>query len=694
MPGHVAQMQRLFQNAKASLRLDVRFASSPVGSIDSRLPGSPEDEINHETNVDLAMEAGKDPTATPSKNWRYSRAPGFLAGLDTDVREPFPEGSPQLPAMHPLALDYGKVFVAEPPSSGFTSPVDQAGFNLQLNDGPIQSSPPVSGNIEDFSQELHESCPSDDVSAIDLERPMTELRVSDGEIDVDLTDDSPIVSHLKRKSVDAVNKHMDSSSGSGDKIVLSPSAGAAAHSAKLKRGLFTDLFPKPPTHKGSSQGTPSSSNESEPARKPCPDPLMHHGGPAVRCPDPTAHFAAQVSTDLDSHGGHSPRSNIFPSQHVRPEMQGHPPVPFNRATATGSPMPLLKVRPPPGLGVLRQGPWYPPTEYSSRTRPGPRYHQHLNPSYISTASEHFQPGWYYAKDSPRSSPRRPGPVMYSFSTAAAKGLGHDPAPDSMIRDSYRTDTLTPLAKPPSRFRKNGISAMASASARGTGKHYGGPSYLSRPPRRMNSMRSRMPDSLQFRSSPPRSSLDSAQLAKHRKRSRDLVSPTSDILEDETAGKVTIDPRLRLEDGEEVIEVDEETRAAVRMSMFGTATPDNGSEAGSGLNELSPNVMLFRKGTGPSGSRKQRRPSYWDGDLEEVVRSPAARHFVFSPIKKDDVRSLQAEVEFHDNDADKENQMQAIEDALQDASRFVEGPTVLQDDVAMEDHEAMAVSQYD
>ncbi|OCT51645.1 hypothetical protein CLCR_08157 [Cladophialophora carrionii] len=685
MPGHVAQMQRLFQNAKASLRLDVRFASSPVGSIDSRLPNSPEEATNDITETGLLVDVRKEPpTETPSKNWRYSRAPGSLAGLETDVREPFPEGSPQLPAMLPLAVGHSNAFVAEPMSSGFTSPLDQPSFNLQVEDVSIVSSPPMPPDFGNESEAPDSPCPGEDMSASDLEHPMTKLRVDDDhEMDVDSADESPIITHLKRKSVDVEDKYRETSSGSEERIVLSPSARAAANSAKLKRGLFTDLFPRPPTHKGSSDGTLSSSGDAQNPSKRCPDPLLHEGGPAVLCPDPTAHFVSHVP-NIAGHHNAIPVSNAYTGQHIASNAFGHPAVHFNRATATGSPMPLLKTRPPPASTMVGRGPgsWYPPTEFSTRPRPQHRYQSHhLNSAYILTASEHFQPGWYYAKDSPQSSPR-PRPAMYSFSTAAAKVTGHDPAPDSMIRDSYRTDTLTPLAKPPSRFRKNGMSAIASA--RGANKHHGGAPFLSRPPqRRMHSVRARLPDSLKFRSSPPRSFVDPAQVPQPRKRARDLVSPTTEILEDETAQRELVDPRLRLEEGEEMIEVDEETRAAVRMSLFGAATPETGSETGSGLKELSPNVMLYRKGTGPSGSRKKRRPSYWDGDLEEVVRSPAARHVVSSPIKKDDVRSLQADVEFHDDDADKDNHMQAADSEHENVGRLAEGPMALQDAIGVE-----------
>jgi hypothetical protein len=104
-------------------------------------------------------------------------------------------------------------------------------------------------------------------------------------------------------------------------------------------------------------------------------------------------------------------------------------------------------------------------------------------------------------------------------------------------------------------------------------------------------------------------------------------------------------------------------------------------------------MLCRKGIGRSGSRKKRRPSYWDGDLEEVVRSPAARHVVSSPIKKDDVRSLQADVEFHEDYADNENHIQATDSELEDVSRLAEGPTILQEAIGMENQDMCDDNQY-
>lgn len=140
----------------------------------------------------------------------------------------------------------------------------------------------------------------------------------------------------------------------------------------------------------------------------------------------------------------------------------------------------------------------------------------------------------------------------------------------------------------------------------------------------------------------------------------------EVMEDARAQEQSIDPNLKLEAGEDIIEVDEETRAAVRMSIYGAGAPELTSDIG--LRELSPNVTQWRKGNRPSSSRKKRRPSYWDIDLEEVVRSPAARHVVSSPIKKDDIRSHKGEVEYEEENLppdamsfEGQNHNQVIED---------------------------------
>jgi len=128
-----------------------------------------------------------------------------------------------------------------------------------------------------------------------------------------------------------------------------------------------------------------------------------------------------------------------------------------------------------------------------------------------------------------------------------------------------------------------------------------------------------------------------------------------------------------------MEIDEQTRAAVRMSLYGAAALESTSDVGQSLKELSPNVMMWRKGR-PPGSRKQRRPSYWDTDLEEVVRSPAARHVVSSPIKKDDVRSHKGEVEYGEENLPPEPIMNHED---QNNDQVTEGLSALPD-VNMED----------
>ncbi|KAI1616389.1 hypothetical protein EDD36DRAFT_484195 [Exophiala viscosa] len=642
-PGHVAQMQRLFQNAKASLRLDVRFAASPAGSIDSRLPSSPEeDETNDHAN---AVPSKTSAPGTPAKDWRYSTAPHLLAEFDVDVREPFPEGgSPQLPALPSVFVDHNDILDPEPPSSGFTSSVESAPSVFRNANQAIQSTP--SARIDNTADQRPCKSSTDSLCPEDLERPMTELRVSgDHEMDVDTADDSPIVNHLKRKSADACidMKILDEAEKA---IVLPPSARAAAQSAKIKRGMLSNLFTKPPTSGGSDGGNSSQESAlSNNSGTTCPDPLLHARTPMVLCPDPAMHFTPnpslhqQVTPSPNIPGHHKPH-------HVHHAVIPQPPMPFNRTTATGSPMPILKAKSPPVPSGGSRRPSQdsvhprqlgPPSQFQHRPGGPPVY------QYRSGTTEHFRPGWYYARDSPQSS-SKPGRPMYSFSTAAAKVVGQDPSPDSRIRDSYRTDTLTPLARPPSRFRKNGVAALANA--RGVSKYYGRPQPR-KPLRQGYANGSTFPDAVRFRSSPPRSHTDSAQTALSRNGPREIDTPTSQVMENAPVQGEVIDSKLKLEEGEDVIEVDDQTRAAVRMSLYGAAAPESTSDVGQSLKELSPNVMMWRRGNHPPGSRKKRRPSYWDVDLEEVVRSPAARHVVSSPIKKDDVRSHKGEVEYEE-----------------------------------------------
>ena len=672
IPGHVAQMQKLFQTAKASLRLDVRFAASPVGSIDSRLPDL-EDKSNGGRSISTSpKEPSPSASDTPSR-WRYSTAPRVLAEFDIDVREPIPEGSPQLPDLMSISVDQSKVLVAEPLSSGFTSPtakVQLDSYSEEMKSSPLHIETRATDTATDDSTDLSllhaaQSAPAEDTIEA-LHQPLADLKVSsDNEMDMDSLDDSPITTHLKKRSSDASKSHSWSPVDARSSITLSETAKAAAASARVKRGMLTDLFPKPPTHKSSSacgisSEPPNCSKPSKSRPNACPDPALHERTPIIVCPEPALHFRA-YTPNLQHGVIPEHHSHIYPGGPGG--MRGYPGH-YNRATATGSPMPF-KVKSSATLpnDMRRQShESLRHTSHMHHVRSYRQPHDLATRPHTSSANEHFQPGWYYANQDPRLS--KPG--MYSFSTAAAMSVGQDPAPDSMIRDSYRTDTLTPLARPPSRFRKNGIIALANS--RGVGKYYGGSIYDQRAPfRQKHSSGYRGPDAVRFRSSPPGSPSDCGHSGQPRKRTRDSANQPIEILEDnEDEGEEKMDPKSQLEEGDEVIQVDEETRAAVRMSLFGT------SSAGSSMKELSANVMTFRRGAPDAGSRKKRRPSYWDGDLKEIMRSPAARHVVSSPTRKDDVRSQQAEVEFDDGRG------------VDEASLFAEGPTAMQEDIQMHD----------
>lgn len=101
--------------------------------------------------------------------------------------------------------------------------------------------------------------------------------------------------------------------------------------------------------------------------------------------------------------------------------------------------------------------------------------------------------------------------------------------------------------------------------------------------------------------------------------------------------------MRLRESEEMMQLDDETKAAVRMSIFGTNPPGTLHSPRQGTRELSPNVQLYRKGTREHEHlRKKRRPSYWDNDLKQVRESPAGRGGVRSPISVQE--SMRAEFE--------------------------------------------------
>lgn len=104
-----------------------------------------------------------------------------------------------------------------------------------------------------------------------------------------------------------------------------------------------------------------------------------------------------------------------------------------------------------------------------------------------------------------------------------------------------------------------------------------------------------------------------------------------------------EPDMRLRPRNHVMQMDEDTRIAVRSSIFGASTPEALRRARQGIRELSPNFQVYRRGMQENQHhRKKRRPSYWDNDLKEVRESPAGRGGVRSPVSAQE--SLRAEVE--------------------------------------------------
>ena len=246
-PGHVSQMQRIFQDAKASLQLDAAIASSPAGSIASRLPGTGANKGlgHHRNNIGLI-----------ATDWRYSTVPQGLAEADLDVREPFPAESPGLPDHDFAASGRTEPVEREPMSSGFTSPVAAEEADVVMgNDasptrGPTSSSSnnekptasplatPVCGRVSARS-----------MASTELEQPMRKMHVShvDAWLNGVLHDSPNAQREQRRRSKSA--KARDSTTHDvldGDthlevgsqEIILSTPAKAAAQSAKLKRDLL------------------------------------------------------------------------------------------------------------------------------------------------------------------------------------------------------------------------------------------------------------------------------------------------------------------------------------------------------------------------------------------------------------------------------------------------------------------------
>ncbi len=623
-PGHIADVQQMFHSARASLRLDMAFAASPTGSIGSRLPSDKTTIPGSPSSIAQGSEK------TPVKDWRYSLAPQLVAASDLDVREPVPEGSPMLPGLLCIEDDGAAEPALEHLSSGFNSPVEALPANsdalaiAEIDDG--------SENIDEFHDAIHRVA-----RQTELDRTMTELKVcSDDENGDVVIDDWRIASHLKTTSAETSSVSQPSESDEKE-IFLSEPAEAAAQSAKTKRSLLRRLFPRK-AHGSSpiSDIQSASSNETASHHSPCPDPSLHKLISMGTCPDPIAHLRLTPPNLFNG-----PMISITPEaaltlvQHTPSPTEGSllpPAPPFHRASSTGSPMPFarphtVKSSPGPIHDAYRQ------SCYGPRPPPHARSQLPFRPQtrngYPDMASEHFQPGWYYAQEPSLQPANRLNPMPYSFSTAAAKVVGQSAAPDSRIRDSYRTDTLTPLAKPPSRFRKTGMGALASAH--GVSKYYDPPDRMnSRTTRPGTSLSHRTRDTVQFRSSPPRAPENMAFAHQKRRRPRELEDEHFDLHED------GIGQNAGFAGSGEPIRVEERTRAAVRLSLYGPKTPEALQGEREGLKEISPNVTSWRKGM--RQPKKKRRPSYWDGDLEHVRESPARR--------QEQVRSLQPGAERH------------------------------------------------
>lgn len=626
-PGHFIHMQRLFQNAKESLRMDMRFAASPVGSIGSRLPtGSKHTDTSCDVvSTDIAV------TEPSNKNWRYSTAPGLLAALELDVREPLGDFLPSLPGPMLGLEDVVTMAAKEPLSSGYTSPQQMS--PSQCDEHAISkvmfSDEKFMTDEDDIDADKQPIQNADDADKRNLEETMTALRVT-SEYDTDemQIDESPIVAHLERRSRDGgKRKTMQANLPRKGELFLSASARAAAESAKARRGLLY------------------ASLSSDSKRKNDVDVVEHTDDicPLSFCPDPSLHECEYITASEPKSGYVNkapPRSYSHQSTPTPPLVMNTgrhcsipprgllrpPTLPFHRASSTGSPLPIPRgtASPSPNFRAFyhpMQLASSPPTMQSEQAG---SYRMLPNGQYPTMYNEHFQPGWYYAQEPVQSSRGHNSALIYSFSTAAAKAIGQSAAPDSRIRDSYRTDTLTPLAKPPCRYRKNGIGAIVNTRSIFESSNESNHNFTSTgyPHSFRGRTSSRFPGDVQFMSSPPKTRHNCGPSERKRRRTRSMLRPVAGIHRDQDGEQVHSEKIPRLANDDEIFEIDEDTRAAVRMSLCGMDALDLAQADQSGLKRLSTNVTPWRKGS--KMLRKKRRPSYWDTDLEEVRQSPAGR----------------------------------------------------------------------
>lgn len=563
-----------------------------------------------------------------TKAWRYSIAPEALALSAVDVREPLP--SPTLPEIPTHEIFVGcNEEPAEPVSSGFVSPRIRASiYNsteaMNILFPPSQTS--SKADVENVTGRNGTELTTFEES--DLERTMTHLQVSAEDLRDGSSEESPILSHLRRRSYGA-SMEISLHHSSQQSIYLSETAEAAAESAKAKRKLLKDSF--------RTQDDTDDRREDE-HHSSSPEQRTGQLSTLISCPDPSLHVP---SSSMIGHPLSVVRSNVMMSDHGDAPDRAAYPIGRNdghRATATGSPMPFTRTR--------NQ---MPPVYYDEYFNEPSSAQSSRVAQCVRTVNDHFSPGWYYAEERTRP-PIHPA---YSFSTAASKVFGSDQAPDSRIRDSYKTDTLTAIAIPTNRYRKNGIGA--EMMSRGVGRFYQrGPSSI-----RTSNARTR-PGSRQtyssgsdvrFRSSPPPGPRSDHYTVIRHKRALDDTFTVPEF-------RQRLNLAHGLHESDETMQVDKQTNATAQLGIFGASTPGILQQARQGIRELSPNVQAYRKGIQEySHLHKKRRPSYWDNDLKEIRESPAGRGGVNSPVSAQasmraefEIASLgNTEMEFDEND---------------------------------------------
>ncbi len=490
-PGYVSQMQRIFQDAKASLKFDAAIASSPTGSITSRLPGVPANTVGRHHRHTIGYNA---------TDWRYSTMPPGLAEAELDVREPFPVESPGLPEHDLTERKHIRAVAQEPMSSGFTSPVPAELNNAVMESTTSLHAVPASSStksdqatVSPLASSGHRPDLACGTTSTELEQPMRKMHVN--HVDAWLhgvLQNSPNEQQEKRIRSTVDEARVSDVHDVADvemnitmfpqEIILSTPAKAAAESAKLKRDLL---------------GTGIRAySEKENA-----GPESRDASNALRCTTPTANLLSvptvQITPSPDFPHGSPPPT---PIQQV--ELPSAPP--FRRVDSTGSPFPILKEKLTNPADMMAsytqwQDCYSPPPHQQFASPPqeaqmSPPYRQHYATTHHSPQEYHTGPpaSQHYSitetplnhnKPPPAAAPRsqqliylhgpplHPTPTAaahsptadrphYSFSTAAAAHSGSSAAPDSRIRDAYRTDTLTPFEMPTTRFRKIGLGAAA------------------------------------------------------------------------------------------------------------------------------------------------------------------------------------------------------------------------------------------